>query len=140
MLRKIYLLIPIAAIIFFLAINLSPIRSAIYAIIVAVIIGMIQPGPNRLTIRGLFEALENGARSAIGVAIACTAAGIIVGVILLTGIGLKVANGLVDLAGGNVFLTLVMTMVASLILGMWEPLLRPIMSSHPPSLHPLSFI
>lgn len=120
-LKKLYLLIPIAAIIVFLAMNLSPIRAAIYAIIVAIVIGMIQPGPNRLTIAGLFEALENGARAAIGVAIACAAAGIIVGVILLTGIGLKLANGLVDLAGGNVFLTLVMTMVASLILGMGTP-------------------
>ena len=64
---------------------------------------------------------ELGARNAIGVALACASAGIIIGVITLTGLGLKLANGLVDLAGGNLFLTLIFTMFTSLILGMGAP-------------------
>ncbi|WP_043932907.1 TRAP transporter permease [Bacillus sp. EB01] len=120
-LSRLYLLVPIVAIIYFLSTGMSPMRAALYALFIAVVTGFIQPGEKRLTIKGLFEALETGARAALGVAIACAAAGMIVGVIVLTGIGLKFANGLIDLAGGNLFITLVMTMVASLILGMGVP-------------------
>ena len=69
----------------------------------------------------LLDALEQGAKSALGVAIACASAGIIVGTITLTGLGLKLGSGLVSLAGGNLLLTLVFTMITSLILGMGAP-------------------
>ncbi|OCA84140.1 C4-dicarboxylate ABC transporter [Bacillus sp. FJAT-27225] len=120
-LSKIYLLVPIIAIIYFLSANMSPMRAALYGLFIAIVTGFIQPGEKRLTIKGLIEALETGARAALGVGIACAAAGMIVGVIVLTGIGLKFANGLIGLAGGNLFLTLMLTMVASLILGMGVP-------------------
>jgi TRAP transporter 4TM/12TM fusion protein len=55
------------------------------------------------------------------VAIACACAGIIIGVVTLTGLGLKMANGLVDLAGGHLLPTLFFTMITSLILGMGAP-------------------
>lgn len=67
------------------------------------------------------RSLENGARNVIGVAIACGVAGIIVGMITLTGLGLKMGNGLVAVAGGNQLLTLILTMLASIILGMGVP-------------------
>jgi TRAP transporter 4TM/12TM fusion protein len=67
------------------------------------------------------EALENGARSALGVAAACACAGIIIGIVTLTGLGLKMANGIILLAGGSFFFTLVFTMIASIILGMGLP-------------------
>ncbi len=67
------------------------------------------------------KSLENGARNVIGVAIACGMAGIIVGTITLTGLGLKMGNGLIDIAGGSQILTLMLTMVASIILGMGVP-------------------
>ncbi|KIL49397.1 TRAP transporter permease [Jeotgalibacillus soli] len=118
---RLYLLVPIVAIIYFLSSGLSPMRAALYGLFIAILVGFLQPGEKRLTIKGLIEALETGARAALGVAIACAAAGMIVGVIVLTGIGLKFANGLIDLAGGDIFITLLMTMVASLILGMGVP-------------------
>ena len=65
--------------------------------------------------------LEKGARSVLGVAVACGMAGIIVGMITLTGIGLTLGNSLTALAGGNKYLTLVFTMLASIILGMGVP-------------------
>jgi TRAP transporter 4TM/12TM fusion protein len=67
------------------------------------------------------DALADGARSALGVAVACAAAGIIVGVVTKTGLGLKMANGLLDLSGGALIPTLILTMIASLILGMGSP-------------------
>ena len=62
--------------------------------------------------------LEETARGAISVAVTCGCAGIIVGVVTATGLGLKMANGIVELAGGSLILTMVFTMLCSLILGM----------------------
>jgi TRAP transporter 4TM/12TM fusion protein len=71
--------------------------------------------------RHFYEALIKGARSALGVATACALAGVIVGVVTRTGLGLKLASALVDLAGGNLLLTMFFTMITSLILGMGVP-------------------
>ena len=68
-----------------------------------------------------FEALIKGARSALGVATACALAGVIVGVVTRTGLGLKLASALVDIANGRLLLTMFFTMVTSLILGMGVP-------------------
>ena len=67
------------------------------------------------------QALEGGARSILSVALACGAAGIIAGMITLTGVGAKLSAGLADIAGGNVFLLLFFTMLTSIILGMGVP-------------------
>jgi TRAP transporter 4TM/12TM fusion protein len=68
-----------------------------------------------------FEALIKGARSALGVATACALAGVIVGVVTRTGLGLKLASALVDIANGRLLLTMFFTMITSLILGMGVP-------------------
>ena len=60
----------------------------------------------RMSPRQIADGFELGARNAVGVALACASAGIIVGVVTLTGLGLKLGNGLVELAGGNLLLTL----------------------------------
>jgi TRAP transporter 4TM/12TM fusion protein len=75
----------------------------------------------RMSTREIADGFELGARNAIGVALACASAGIIIGAITLTGLGLKLGNGLVELAGGNLLLTLIFTMITSLILGMGVP-------------------
>ena len=67
------------------------------------------------------KALEGGARSIIGVALACGTAGIIAGMITKTGIGLKMGAGLSSIAGGSLLLLLVFTMLASILLGMGVP-------------------
>ncbi len=76
---------------------------------------------NYMTAPVFVQALNDGARSAIGVACACACAGIIVGVVSLTGLGLKLANIIVTAAGGALFPTLVFTMLASILLGMGLP-------------------
>jgi TRAP transporter 4TM/12TM fusion protein len=115
-----YLLLPIVAIVYFLVKGATPIKAALYGIIIAVLAGAVRK-ETRLNFKMLLEALEQGAKSALGVAIACASAGIIVGTITLTGLGLKLGSGLVTLAGGNLILTLVFTMITSLILGMGAP-------------------
>ncbi len=71
--------------------------------------------------RQYLQALEAGARSIIGVALACGVAGIIAGMITLTGIGLKMGSGLTALAGGSLLMLLIFTMFSSILLGMGVP-------------------
>ncbi|WP_425061348.1 TRAP transporter permease [Sporomusa carbonis] len=115
-----HLFVPLVAIIYVLTEGSTPVRAALVGLAFSVAAGMIKK-ETRMSLADIINALEAGARSALGVAIACATAGIIVGVVTLTGVGLKMANGLVDLAGGNLLLTLMFTMVASLILGMGAP-------------------
>lgn len=74
-----------------------------------------------LGLKEILSGLENGARGAIGVLAATACAGIIIGVVTKTGLGLKLGTVLVNLADGNLILTLMFTMVTSLILGMGVP-------------------
>ena len=69
----------------------------------------------------LVQGLELGARNAVAVSMACAVAGIIVGVVGLTGLGLKFSSMMLAFSGGNLVLALVMVLLASLILGMGLP-------------------
>ena len=115
-----HLFVPLVAIIVFLGIGFTPLYAALMGLVTCVVVGAMRKS-TRMSFREIMDAFELGARNAIGVALACASAGIIIGVITLTGVGLKLANGLVDLAGGNLFLTLIFTMFTSLILGMGAP-------------------
>lgn len=118
--KKIYLLLPIALIIVIMMFGVPVIHSAMYGIIACIIVGVINKdvkfGPKEVV-----DALVDGARTALSVVAATACAGIIVGVVVKTGLGLSLANSLVDLAGGRIFLTLFFVMIASLILGMGAP-------------------
>jgi TRAP transporter 4TM/12TM fusion protein len=119
-LSKLYLLLPIIAVIFLLMSGMSVIRAALWSIVITVVVSSIRK-ETRIGFKGMVEALVDGARTALGVAAATAAAGIIVGVVTKTGLGLKMANGLIDLAGGALLPTLFLTMIAALILGMGSP-------------------
>lgn len=73
------------------------------------------------TKRELLDSLETGARNMAGIAAACACCGIIVGVVTLTGLGLKMATLITEAAGGNLLLTLIFSVFACLILGMGLP-------------------
>lgn len=119
-LKKIYLLLPIIGIIFFLLIGIPTMQAALYGILLTIVVSAIRK-ETRIGFKDMIEALVDGARTALAVAAATACAGIIVGVVLKTGLGLGLANGLISAAGGNIFLTLVFTMIASLVLGMGSP-------------------
>ena len=114
------LFIPLIAIIYVLTEGFTPTYAALTGLGLSILAGALRKD-TRMGFWDIINALEAGARGALGVAIACATAGIIVGVVTLTGLGLKFANGLIDLAGGNMFFTLFFTMIASLILGMGAP-------------------
>ena len=115
-----YLFLPLIAIIWVLVQGSTPIRAALVGLFLSILAGMLKK-ETRLNLTDFLTALAAGARSALGVAIACATAGIIVGVVTLTGVGLKLANGLISIAGGDLLLTLFFTMIASIILGMGAP-------------------
>ena len=115
-----YLFLPIVVLIVTMSIGYTPSRAACLAILAAVIVSMFRKD-TRLTPKTFIKSLENGARNTIGVAAACSIAGIIVGVVSLTGIGLKLAEGLLFLSGGIHIIALFLTMIACLILGMGVP-------------------
>ncbi|MDO5494515.1 MAG: TRAP transporter permease [bacterium] len=94
--------------------------SALLTIIVTVIVAMFRE-TTRMSFGDIIAALADGARTAVSVAVACATVGIIVGVVTLTGFGVKLANAIVAIGGGNLFLSLVLTMIASIILGMGLP-------------------
>lgn len=119
-----YQLIPLLSIIFFLVKGYTATLAAFYSIIISVIIAVIANFVKKEKTFGIKEfigALEAGAKGSIGVACACACAGMIVGVVTLTGLGLKVAELIVTLAQGKLLLTLFFTMIASIILGMGLP-------------------
>ncbi len=115
-----HLIIPLIVIIVLLGMDYSPIYAASRGIVACMIVPYLRKS-TRVPISALGEAFVNGARNIIGVACACAVAGIIVGIVTLTGLGLKLGGGLLTAAGGNMYLTLFFTMVTSLILGMGVP-------------------
>ena len=115
-----YLILPLFAIIYFLVEGFTPMRAALGGLGTCILVGLFRKA-TRLNLTKLLDTLEAGAKGALGVALACATAGIIVGVVTLTGIGLKLGDGLLALSGGFLIPTLIFTMITSLILGMGAP-------------------
>lgn len=95
----------------------TPTRAALWALICTVVVSLIRSS-TRMTPARILAALEEGALGTLEVASACACAGIIIGVVMLTGLGLRISGILVDFAGGNLLLLLLLAAIASLILGM----------------------
>jgi len=115
-----YLFLPIIVLITTMSIGYTASRAACLAILASIIVSMFR-SDTRLTPKTFVESLENGAKNTIGVAAACAIAGIIVGIVSLTGIGLKLAEALLFLSGGIDILALFLTMISCIILGMGIP-------------------
>jgi len=115
-----HLITPLVVIIYLLMKGRTPLYAAFYGIIIAVVVSWIRPD-TRLTFSGLINALEGGARGAVSTGIACAVVGNIVGITSLTGLGLVVGDNIITLAGGNIFMTFMLAMIVSIILGMGLP-------------------
>lgn len=115
-----FLLLPLFAIIYLLLAGYTPLKAAFNGIVVSFVLSWLNK-ETRLTPIRIKEAFESGARGAIGVACACATVGMVVGMGTLTGLALRIAGGIVTLAGGSKILTLFYTMMASIVLGMGLP-------------------
>lgn len=120
LLKKGYLLLPLVLIVSTLLSGRTPMRAALIGILVAFLVSFISK-ETRLSLRDMLDSLEQGARVALPVIAACASAGIIVGVVVLTGLGAKIAGAIISLSGGVLILTLFYTMIACIILGMGLP-------------------
>jgi TRAP transporter 4TM/12TM fusion protein len=118
--EKGFLLIPLFAIIYFLLAGYTPLKAAFFGILTCIPLSYLNK-ETRLTPKKLVEAFEAGGRSALSVACACACVGMIVGASTLTGLALRVAGGIVDLSGGMLLPTLLLTMCASILLGTGLP-------------------
>lgn len=118
--EKWFLALPIVVIVTLLVQGKTPMRAALFAIISAILVSFIRKD-TRMTLKEIVLGLDEGARSALPVVMACASAGIIVGVVTLTGLGVKFSTGILVLSGGNIFLAMGFTMIASIILGMGMP-------------------
>ncbi len=127
-LRRGYMILPLFVIIYFLCAGKTAVFAALMGIVACLVIG-IGVSISDLALgrkptfgsKDLIDVMCAAARNIISVAIACAMAGIIIGIVTLTGIGLKLGAGLVSLAHGKLLLTLIFTMLASIILGMGAP-------------------
>jgi len=120
--RSLPLFIPLAILMYLLLVaKASPIKAAFWGIVSIIIFNLIFGGKYRMTPKGFLEALESGAKGTLMVSIACTAVGIVVGIITLTGLGLAFTNALMEVASQSLIAALIMTMVATIIMGMALP-------------------
>ena len=115
-----YQFLPLIAIIALLVTGMTPFRAVFLSTLLAVGLSFLRK-ENALRPRRLVAALEAGGRGVLSVAATTATAGIIVGVVTLTGLGLKLSGIIVSLAGGNIFLTVVYAAVAVWMLGLAVP-------------------
>ena len=117
--RRGHLAIPLVMLLVLMYQGYSPQYAVTYSTIAVVVLSWLRP-ETRMGWRDILSAMENGARGAVIVAVATAAAGILVAVLELTGLGLRFAQGASG-AVSSVFLGMVITMVVSVILGMGVP-------------------
>jgi len=121
MVEKGYLLVSLVVLAVSLMVFMySPYRSAMLAIITLIIVSWIRK-VTRLGLKSIVETLAKGARGSIEIAATCAAAGIIVGVLTQTGLGMKFAMIIINYSAGSLILALIFTMIIAIILGMGMP-------------------
>ena len=147
LLKESYLLLPLAILIYLVCSQTMTMQSAAaWSIIATIVVGVVsnylrmrkvlkmarEGDPNtqaeaekvnaqQFRLVHIFEALENGGRSCISVAVACGIAGLIVGCLTVTGLASTVINAIVTISQGKLFLGLFLTMICCIILGMGIP-------------------
>ena len=121
LLRQVYLLLPLVLLIYLVSSSTKSIQYAAAIAIVAAIFVSIFNKDHRPTPMRLLEALAAGGQGTITVAAACGIAGIIAGTITMTGLANMMINGIVALAGNQVFIALFLTMLCCIVLGMGVP-------------------
>ncbi|PAV28911.1 C4-dicarboxylate ABC transporter [Virgibacillus profundi] len=115
-----YMLLPLFIIIGTIMVGFTPQRAAIMGIVAAYLVSLVRK-ESRMNFKKTIYVLEQGARVALPVIAAVATAGIIAGVISITGLGAKFASGIIALSSGHLFLALFFTMIACIILGMGLP-------------------
>ena len=121
LLGKIYLLLPLALLIYLVSSNQHTMAfSAALATIAAIVVSMFS-SETRMTPKKFFEALAAGSQGCISVGVACGIAGIVAGCLTMTGLANDLINAIVNISGDAKLLALVLTMLCCIVLGMGVP-------------------
>ena len=115
-----HLALPLVVIIYLLVSGYTPMRAALFAIVLSILASCLRAS-TRMKPIDVINGLEAGAKGVLGVLVACASAGIIIGVVTKTGVGLKLASALLSFAGGLMLPTMFFTMITALLLGMGVP-------------------
>jgi len=121
MLARGHLLIPLFTLIYLLLFTpFTVTRAAFYTISATILVAQLRK-TTRMSIKDIFDACADGAKQTAPVAAACAAVGIVIGVVSITGFGMSMVNALISIGGQNMALTLVLTMITCMILGLGVP-------------------
>ncbi len=115
-----HLAIPLVVIVYLLVTGYTPMRAALVAIVLSIICSALRKSTRMKPIE-IVRGLDKGARNVLSVLVACASAGIVIGVVTKTGVGLKLASGLLTLSGGMLLPTMFFTMITAIVLGMGVP-------------------
>ena len=115
-----YLFLPLIILIYFMVIRkVSPALSVFWSIVATLILFMIRPEKEkRLSFRKLIDCLESAAKTQVSLVSAVAMAGIIMAIIMLTGVALRFSGIVLSISGGRIIIILILTAIISLILGM----------------------
>lgn len=112
--------ISLIAVVFFMVIGFSPALSVFYAILTTFALSFLRRD-TALMPKKLVRALADGSISALNAATTCACAGIVVGIVTLTGLGLKFSSIVIDYAGGSLLLTAIYTALIVWVIGLAVP-------------------
>lgn len=113
-------LLPVVVLMYTLLTGFSAQKAGFYGIVSSVVVGFIK-NRKEMTISNFSRAFKEAAGGIAPIAAACILAGVVMGVLNMTGLGLKVSSLIVQVAGGNLIIALILAMITSLILGMGLP-------------------
>jgi TRAP-type uncharacterized transport system fused permease subunit len=120
LLERGHLVLPLVLIIASLLIGYSPVMAAFIGIISNIVVAGFRK-ETRLSFSQIIEALGEGARNGAPIAIICGIVGFIIGSVGMTGIGQVIGYNIVNLAGGSLAFTAILSMIVAIILGMGLP-------------------
>ena len=120
LLPKFYLLIPLAVLVYMIIKGYTMSRSAIFATILCIVVSLFDK-EHRMTPEKFLNTLATGTKNTLSIAVACGIAGIIAGVVTMTGLGQVFISAIVGISHGKLMIALLLTMVCCVILGMGVP-------------------
>lgn len=115
-----HMLLPLLVLIALICLNYPIMNVAFYSTIALIIFSWLKKN-TRITFKGILDGLVGGAKSTLDAAAACACAGIVIGVINLTGLGLRFSQLAMQLGRNSIYLALFFTMLMLIVLGMGLP-------------------
>ena len=112
-----HMLLSLAVLIGLLIYGKTAMTAGFWSIVSVIILSFVRKN-TRMSVVDLLGALESGIKSTVPVTIACACAGIIIGSVFVSGLGLKFTQSVIDLSGGVLFVLLCLTAISAIILGM----------------------